>query len=146
MLEARSAAKLEETVNLIHHYDVIGIDEGQFFEDIVTFAETCANLGKVVIVSALDGYRLRLRYLCFLPYVHYPYACTQNLPEKAIRKRFGPRPPERNRYEVASCVHALPEGRILYQASRNGNRAGGTFVSLQSFSTSLIFSGDRWSR
>eukprot|EP01126_Amoeba_proteus_P014010 TRINITY_DN1604_c0_g1_i3.p1 TRINITY_DN1604_c0_g1~~TRINITY_DN1604_c0_g1_i3.p1 ORF type:complete len:237 (+),score=42.86 TRINITY_DN1604_c0_g1_i3:92-802(+) len=36
-------------------YDVIGIDEGQFFPDIVQFAEKMANLGKIVIVAALDG-------------------------------------------------------------------------------------------
>lgn len=36
-------------------FDVIGIDEGQFFDDIVEFAETAANLGKIVIMSALNG-------------------------------------------------------------------------------------------
>lgn len=36
-------------------YDCIGIDEGQFYEDIVDFAETAANLGKIVIISALSG-------------------------------------------------------------------------------------------
>ncbi|XP_013785523.1 thymidine kinase, cytosolic-like isoform X2 [Limulus polyphemus] len=36
-------------------YSVIGIDEGQFFSDIVEFAEEMANIGKVVIVAALDG-------------------------------------------------------------------------------------------
>lgn len=35
--------------------DVVGIDEGQFFEDIVEFAEDLANAGKVVIVAALDS-------------------------------------------------------------------------------------------
>lgn len=34
-------------------FDVIGIDEGQFFEDIYEFAETAANMGKIVIMSAL---------------------------------------------------------------------------------------------
>ncbi|KAK2952684.1 putative Thymidine kinase 1 [Blattamonas nauphoetae] len=34
---------------------VIGIDEGQFFPDICTFAENMANAGKVVIIAALDG-------------------------------------------------------------------------------------------
>ncbi|XP_076329274.1 thymidine kinase, cytosolic-like isoform X2 [Tachypleus tridentatus] len=36
-------------------YSVIGIDEGQFFSDIVEFAEDMANNGKIVIVAALDG-------------------------------------------------------------------------------------------
>ncbi|EDV20610.1 uncharacterized protein TRIADDRAFT_31584, partial [Trichoplax adhaerens] len=36
-------------------YGVIGIDEGQFFPDVVPFAEHMANKGKLVIVAALDG-------------------------------------------------------------------------------------------
>lgn len=36
-------------------FDAIGIDEGQFFPDIVEFCEEMANLGKVVVVAALDG-------------------------------------------------------------------------------------------
>eukprot|EP01121_Diplochlamys_sp_Union-15-3_P020076 TRINITY_DN7713_c0_g1_i1.p1 TRINITY_DN7713_c0_g1~~TRINITY_DN7713_c0_g1_i1.p1 ORF type:complete len:198 (-),score=21.36 TRINITY_DN7713_c0_g1_i1:6-599(-) len=36
-------------------YSVIGIDEGQFFSDIVQFCEQMANEGKTVIVAALDG-------------------------------------------------------------------------------------------
>ncbi|XP_046408960.1 thymidine kinase, cytosolic-like isoform X2 [Ischnura elegans] len=36
-------------------FDVIGIDEGQFFADVVPFCEKMANLGKIVMVAALDG-------------------------------------------------------------------------------------------
>lgn len=36
-------------------FDVIAIDEGQFFEDIVEVCENLAKLGKIVIVAALDG-------------------------------------------------------------------------------------------
>ncbi|XP_002733254.1 thymidine kinase, cytosolic-like [Saccoglossus kowalevskii] len=36
-------------------YDVIGIDEGQFFPDCVEFSEEMASKGKKVIVAALDG-------------------------------------------------------------------------------------------
>jgi thymidine kinase len=36
-------------------YDVIGIDEAQFFQDIVTGCETLAKAGKTVIVAGLDG-------------------------------------------------------------------------------------------
>jgi thymidine kinase len=35
--------------------DVIGIDEGQFFPDVVEYVEKWANLGKVIVVAALDG-------------------------------------------------------------------------------------------
>ena len=34
---------------------MLGIDEGQFFPDIVPFCEEMANAGKLVIVAALDG-------------------------------------------------------------------------------------------
>ena len=40
-------------------YDVIGVDEGQFFTDIVEFSEKAANSGKVVIISSLQGTFLR---------------------------------------------------------------------------------------
>ena len=36
-------------------YDVIGIDEGQFFNDVTQFAEMAANAGKIVIISSLQG-------------------------------------------------------------------------------------------
>lgn len=39
----------------IDDYDIIGIDEGQFFKDIVIFSETMANRGKIVIIASLDG-------------------------------------------------------------------------------------------
>lgn len=38
-----------------HPLQVLGIDEGQFFPDIVSFCEDMANAGKLVIVAALDG-------------------------------------------------------------------------------------------
>ena len=34
---------------------MIGLDEGQFFGDVVEFAEDLANLGKSVVIAALDG-------------------------------------------------------------------------------------------
>lgn len=40
-------------------FDCIGIDEGQFYPDIVHFAENAASKGKVVIISALSGTFLR---------------------------------------------------------------------------------------
>lgn len=35
--------------------DVIGIDEGSFFPDLLTFCDAQANAGKQVIVASLDG-------------------------------------------------------------------------------------------
>lgn len=47
--------KLMSIYNEIQEYDIVGIDEGQFFEDIHDFAEELAANGKVVFISALDG-------------------------------------------------------------------------------------------
>ncbi|AXN74887.1 thymidine kinase [Akhmeta virus] len=53
--EALEATKLCDVLNAITDFSVIGIDEGQFFPDIVEFCERTANEGKIVIVAALDG-------------------------------------------------------------------------------------------
>lgn len=53
--DAVACATLLPMRALVDEYDVIGIDEGQFFPDIVEFCETVANAGKIVIVAALDG-------------------------------------------------------------------------------------------
>ena len=56
MRKAVSSGKKLTLLNKIAvKFSVIGIDEGQFFEDIVEFAEEMANRGKTVIVAALDG-------------------------------------------------------------------------------------------
>lgn len=56
MIAARCCYKLEELdVSEWIDFDVIGIDEGQFFEDLVDFAEKAANHSKVIIVSALSN-------------------------------------------------------------------------------------------
>ena len=39
----------------LYHVDVIGIDEGQWFKDVVWLSEILANCGKIVIIAALDG-------------------------------------------------------------------------------------------
>lgn len=46
---------LAEVRDAWQSFDVIGIDEGQFFPDLVRFATTAADAGKTVIISALDG-------------------------------------------------------------------------------------------
>lgn len=35
--------------------DVVGVDEGQFYPDLVEFCELWANAGKIVVIAALDG-------------------------------------------------------------------------------------------
>lgn len=59
MVDARGVLKLSELNDSWKSYDVIGIDEGQFFTDIVEFAELFANNGKIVIISSLSGTFLR---------------------------------------------------------------------------------------
>lgn len=54
-MEARPACALQDVYQEALGSAVIGIDEGQFFPDIVEFCEKMANTGKTVIVAALDG-------------------------------------------------------------------------------------------
>jgi thymidine kinase len=39
----------------VNNYDVIGINEAQFFENLVVFCNDIVNRGKIVFVSGLDG-------------------------------------------------------------------------------------------
>ncbi|XP_013379988.1 thymidine kinase, cytosolic [Lingula anatina] len=55
ILPAVAATKLKDLDDMAKQAEVIGIDEGQFFPDVVDFCEDMANKGKVVIVAALDG-------------------------------------------------------------------------------------------
>eukprot|EP01117_Protostelium_nocturnum_P009704 TRINITY_DN3469_c0_g1_i1.p1 TRINITY_DN3469_c0_g1~~TRINITY_DN3469_c0_g1_i1.p1 ORF type:complete len:214 (+),score=70.72 TRINITY_DN3469_c0_g1_i1:115-756(+) len=55
MWKAVPAMKLEDVESQALNYEVIGIDEGQFFSDVVPFCEKMANAGKIVIVASLDG-------------------------------------------------------------------------------------------
>jgi thymidine kinase len=52
---ATGCLRLEEVKHLIDEYDVIGVDEGQFFPDLAAFCEEAADRGKIVVVAALDG-------------------------------------------------------------------------------------------
>jgi len=54
-LAAFAAIELQHVRDQLREYEVIGIDEGQFFPDIIETCEQLANEGKTVIVAALDG-------------------------------------------------------------------------------------------
>ena len=44
------------TDEILSNYDVLGIDEAQFFDkEILTIVESIANSGKIVILAGLDG-------------------------------------------------------------------------------------------
>ena len=46
---------LRDSFELLKKYDVIGIDEGQFFPDLVEVCEELALLKKTIIIAALNG-------------------------------------------------------------------------------------------
>ncbi|KAI6649720.1 Thymidine kinase, cytosolic-like [Oopsacas minuta] len=55
LANAISCTKLADIYDQLKENQVIGIDEGQFMEDLVEFCEKLANEGKIVIVACLDG-------------------------------------------------------------------------------------------
>ena len=40
---------------MVDKFDVIGIDEGQFYPDLITGVESFVKKDKILIISALDG-------------------------------------------------------------------------------------------
>ncbi|KAE9331138.1 hypothetical protein PR003_g15156 [Phytophthora rubi] len=54
-VEAMPVQTLAEVRPFLDQFDVIGIDEGQFYPDLVDFCQDAANRGKVVVVAALDA-------------------------------------------------------------------------------------------
>lgn len=55
MLPAIPCSELMSRLEDASKFEVIGVDEGQFFPDLVQFCEKLAARGRVVIVAALDG-------------------------------------------------------------------------------------------
>lgn len=51
----RSLTRLSQFDEESESYSVIGIDDGQFFDDLTDFCEKWANMGKIVITAALDS-------------------------------------------------------------------------------------------
>jgi thymidine kinase len=56
---AESCTELKEVDHLIDEVDVVAIDEGQFFPDLLSFADRVANSGRIVIIACLDADFLR---------------------------------------------------------------------------------------
>ena len=52
---ACKAKTLTEVREKLNDYEVIGIDEGQFFVDLSEICEELANSGKIIFISALNG-------------------------------------------------------------------------------------------
>ncbi|XP_068176912.1 thymidine kinase, cytosolic [Antennarius striatus] len=96
IMEAVPASRLGDLQSLALQACVIGIDEGQFFPDTVEFCEEMANLGKTVIVAALDGTFQRKAFgniLNLVPLaesvVKLHAVCMQCYKEAAYTKRIG---------------------------------------------------------
>ena len=53
--DSLSCKMLGEIYDVIKNDDVIGIDEGQFYSDVVNISEKLAYNGKIVIIAALSG-------------------------------------------------------------------------------------------
>jgi thymidine kinase len=49
------ASTLGSVLMEISKYDVIGVDEAQFFPDVVTITRTLANAGKIIVCAGLDA-------------------------------------------------------------------------------------------
>ncbi|KAL0180535.1 hypothetical protein M9458_022941, partial [Cirrhinus mrigala] len=95
-MEAVPANCLRDIHALALQACVIGIDEGQFFPDTVEFCEEMANMGKTIIVAALDGTFQRKPFgniLNLVPLaesvVKLNAVCMQCFKEAAYTKRLG---------------------------------------------------------
>ena len=92
---------------MLTDFDVIGIDEGQFFPDIVEFSESAANSGKIVVIAALDGYCSSMLPFSYLTLV-------QHLPAQAFRCCAQSDSYGREGHEAQRCMHDLLQGRCVY--------------------------------
>lgn len=95
-MEALPAGLLWDVAQEAMGVAVIGIDEGQFFPDIVEFSEAMANAGKTVIVAALDGTFQRKAFGTILHLVPLAESvvklnavCMECFREAAYTKRLG---------------------------------------------------------
>lgn len=95
-MEAVAAIRLSDVRAAALAASVIGIDEGQFFPDTVEFCEEMANLGKTIVVAALDGTFQRKAFgniLNLVPLaesvVKLHAVCMQCYKEAAYTKRLG---------------------------------------------------------
>ncbi|XP_052053475.1 thymidine kinase, cytosolic isoform X2 [Apodemus sylvaticus] len=95
-MDALPACMLRDVTQEALGVAVIGIDEGQFFPDIVDFCEKMANQGKTVIVAALDGTFQRKAFgsiLNLVPLaesvVKLTAVCMECFREAAYTKRLG---------------------------------------------------------
>ena len=46
---------LNEKISMLENYDVIGIDEGQFFSDLLEICDILSRFGKIIFIAALSS-------------------------------------------------------------------------------------------
>ncbi|KAF6200849.1 hypothetical protein GE061_005296 [Apolygus lucorum] len=72
-MNAAKTAFLENVCQFAEESEIIGIDEGQFFPDLLPFCQKQINQGKVIIVAGLDATYLRTGFdniLQLVPLAH----------------------------------------------------------------------------
>lgn len=105
----------------VDEVSIIGIDEGQFFPDTVSFAEEMANRGKTVIVAALDGTFQRQGFgdiLRLIPLaesvIKLTAVCMVCFAEAAFTKRIGQ---EKELEVIGGPEKYMAVCRVCYQAN-----------------------------
>ena len=53
--DSLSCDNLTDILNQLINYDVIGIDEGQFFSDLLEICDTLTRFGKIIFIAALSS-------------------------------------------------------------------------------------------
>jgi len=62
IMEAVSVSQLLPHLEMVKAFSVVGVDEAQFFNDLIPFSMELVTRGKLVIITALDGNFLKEPY------------------------------------------------------------------------------------
>jgi thymidine kinase len=107
-------------------YDVVAIDESQFFSDIVIFAQIMANSGKLVLIAGLDGTFLRRPFGHILELV----SCCESITKlTAICSETGEDAPFTRRIVDRPEINLIGSGESYRAVSRSayfGELSGGS--------------------
>lgn len=95
-------------------FDVVAVDEGQFFPDLVPFCNKVADAGKIVMISALDGDYLRKPFGQICEIVPY---CESVEKLTAVCMMCHSRQASFTRRTVASAEQELIGGADMYIAT-----------------------------